>query len=55
MAWMYILLCADGSYYTGLTRGEDPDQRVSEHQMFRQVRTRYRGFRFGWFTRNTSA
>jgi putative endonuclease len=33
MAWVYILHCADGSYYTGLTRGEEPDQRLSEHQM----------------------
>ena len=33
MAWVYILRCADGSYYTGLTRGEEPEQRVSEHQM----------------------
>jgi putative endonuclease len=27
---IYILLCADGSYYTGLTRKE-VDERVSEH------------------------
>jgi putative endonuclease len=33
MAWVYILKCADGSYYTGMTRGEEPDQRLSEHQM----------------------
>jgi putative endonuclease len=33
MAWVYILQCADGSYYTGMTRGEEPDQRFSEHQM----------------------
>jgi putative endonuclease len=33
MAWVYILRCADGSYYTGMTRGEEPDQRLSEHQM----------------------
>jgi putative endonuclease len=33
MAWVYILKCADGSYYTGLTRGEEPEQRLSEHQM----------------------
>jgi len=33
MAWVYILHCADGSYYTGLTRGEEPDQRLSEHLM----------------------
>jgi putative endonuclease len=29
-ASIYILLCADGSYYTGLTRKEI-DERVSEH------------------------
>jgi len=33
MAWVYILQCADGSYYTGMTRGEEPDHRLSEHQM----------------------
>jgi putative endonuclease len=33
MALVYILHCADGSYYTGLTRGEEPEQRLSEHQM----------------------
>jgi len=33
MAWVYILKCADGSYYTGMTRGEEPDQRWSEHHM----------------------
>ena len=33
MAWVYILHCADGSYYTGLTRGDEPEQRLSEHQM----------------------
>ena len=31
MAWVYILQCADGSYYTGMTRGEEPDGRLSEH------------------------
>ncbi len=29
-ASVYILLCADGSYYTGLTR-KDVETRVSEH------------------------
>lgn len=33
MAWVYILHCADGSYYTGMTRAEEPDQRLSEHLM----------------------
>jgi putative endonuclease len=30
-AFIYILQCADGSYYTGITR-RDPDERASEHQ-----------------------
>jgi putative endonuclease len=29
-AFIYILRCADGSYYTGITR-RDVDERVSEH------------------------
>ncbi|MDE2362600.1 MAG: GIY-YIG nuclease family protein [Hyphomicrobiales bacterium] len=29
-ATIYIVECADGSYYTGITR-RDPDTRVSEH------------------------
>ncbi|WP_119389127.1 GIY-YIG nuclease family protein [Taklimakanibacter lacteus] len=33
MPWVYILHCADGTYYTGMTRAEEPDQRLSEHQM----------------------
>jgi putative endonuclease len=31
-ASVYILLCADGSYYTGLTR-KDAETRVSEHNL----------------------
>lgn len=30
MAWMYILECADGSYYVGSTK--DLERRLSEHQ-----------------------
>jgi putative endonuclease len=30
-AWIYILRCADGSYYTGITRS-DLEKRISEHQ-----------------------
>ena len=30
MAWVYILRCADGSYYTGSRRG-DLETRVNEH------------------------
>jgi putative endonuclease len=29
--YLYILRCADGSYYTGTYRGEDVATRVSEH------------------------
>lgn len=29
-AWVYILRCADGSYYTGSARG-DLDHRIHEH------------------------
>jgi putative endonuclease len=30
-AWLYVLLCADGSYYVGTTRG-DLERRFAEHQ-----------------------
>jgi putative endonuclease len=30
-AWVYILKCADGSYYTGLTRNEMPEAREWHH------------------------
>lgn len=30
MAWMYMLECADGSYYVGSTK--DLERRISEHQ-----------------------
>ena len=30
-AWLYILRCSDGSYYTGTTRGE-LERRIAEHQ-----------------------
>jgi len=29
--WFYILRCADESYYTGTSRQEDLDTRVSQH------------------------
>ncbi len=32
-AWVYILRCADGSYYTGLTRAALPETRLPEHMM----------------------
>lgn len=31
--WLYILRCADGSYYVGTTRHDDPETRVSEHNL----------------------
>jgi putative endonuclease len=30
-AWLYILRCGDGAYYTGTTRS-DLEKRISEHQ-----------------------
>ncbi len=30
-AWVYILRCADGSYYTGLTKQAEPEAREWEH------------------------
>ncbi len=30
-AWIYILRCSDGSYYTGLTKQEEPEVRAWEH------------------------
>ncbi len=30
-AWVYIVKCADGSFYTGLTRNELPEARVHQH------------------------
>jgi len=30
-AWLYILLCSDGSYYVGTARGS-LDRRLAEHQ-----------------------
>ena len=30
-AWVYILKCSDGSYYTGLTRNELPEAREQQH------------------------
>ncbi len=31
-AFVYILRCADGSYYVGSARGESLDKRIGEHQ-----------------------
>ena len=30
-AWVYIVECRDGSFYTGLTKEDDPEARVWEH------------------------
>jgi putative endonuclease len=38
--FVYILLCADGSYYVGIARG-GLEKRVSEHQL-----GKYRGYTF---------
>ncbi|PWE16933.1 hypothetical protein DDZ18_09480 [Marinicauda salina] len=32
IAWVYILRCADGSYYVGSHRGDDLGRRIGEHQ-----------------------
>jgi putative endonuclease len=32
LAWVYMLLCADGSYYVGSSRHEDLGIRISEHE-----------------------
>jgi putative endonuclease len=29
--WFYILRCADGSYYTGTSRSDDLETRISQH------------------------
>ncbi|MGU3540523.1 GIY-YIG nuclease family protein [Methylobacterium sp. A54F] len=31
-AFVYMLRCADGSYYVGSTRGQSPEKRLGEHQ-----------------------
>jgi putative endonuclease len=31
--WLYILRCSDGSYYTGTSRQEELDTRISEHNL----------------------
>jgi putative endonuclease len=31
-AFVYILRCADGSYYVGSARGDSLDKRIGEHQ-----------------------
>jgi putative endonuclease len=31
-ASVYMLQCADGSYYVGSARSDDPSKRVAEHE-----------------------
>lgn len=31
--WLYMLLCADGSYYVGTSRLDDLDTRISQHNL----------------------
>jgi putative endonuclease len=31
-AWVYMLRCADGSYYVGSARGADLEKRLGEHR-----------------------
>ena len=31
--WLYILRCADGSYYVGTSRADDLETRVSQHNL----------------------
>ncbi|WP_421707440.1 GIY-YIG nuclease family protein [Algihabitans sp.] len=40
-AWLYILRCADGSYYTGVAQ-QDLERRIAEHN-----EGSYRGFTSG--------
>ena len=43
-AWVYILECSDGSFYTGLTKQNDPEARVWEHnnRVFKDAYTWFR-------------
>ncbi len=43
-AWVYIVTCSDGSFYTGLTKHEDPEARVWEHnnRVFKDAYTSFR-------------
>jgi putative endonuclease len=31
--WLYMLRCADGSYYVGTSRADDLDTRISQHNL----------------------
>jgi putative endonuclease len=58
-AYVYVLLCADGSYYTG-TAGQDLEQRVNEHNAGRydgytSTRRPVRLVFSQWFERITDA
>ena len=43
-AWVYIVECRDGSFYTGLTKQGDPESRVWEHnnRVFQDSYTSFR-------------
>ena len=43
-AWVYIVECRDGSFYTGLTKQGDPESRVWEHnnRIFKDAYTSFR-------------
>jgi len=48
-AFVYMLRCADGSYYVGSATGEDLWKRVTEHETGAYPDTRIRAARFAWF------
>ncbi len=59
-AWVYILECADGSFYTGLSKRQDLGERVGEHQggTFKGYTFKRRPVRLvwsQWFPRLTDA
>jgi predicted GIY-YIG superfamily endonuclease len=54
-AFVYMLQCADGSYYVGSATGDDLSKRVAEHQLGTYQGYTYpiRAVRFVWFGQNT--
>ena len=59
-AFVYMLRCADGSYYIGSARGESLDKRLAEHQAGTRVgytfhRRPVRLVYAAWFDRITDA
>ena len=49
-AFVYMLQCADGSYYVGTATGDDPSKRVAEHEtgVYRGYTSRRRPVRLVW-------